>query len=117
MDIALLVQETSHGRKLFLQIRRHFLQHQAFAGVIQYRHLFGPHFLQNAVAESTEAQDIDIQDAIPVTAHDQILLGLHGELIRHNDQEIPARLLCRPLHDLFIDSVAFARPGRAKTET
>ena len=29
----------------------------------------------------------------------------------------PARFLCRPLHDLFIDSVAFARPGRAKTET
>ena len=85
-----------------------FCSTRLFAGVIQYRHLFGPHFLQNAVAESAEAQDIDIQDAIPVTAHDQILLGLHGELIRHNDQEIPARFLCRPLHDLFIDSVAFA---------
>ena len=55
MDIALLVQETSHGRKLFLQIRRHFLQHQAFAGVIQYRHFLRSYFLQDTMAESAEA--------------------------------------------------------------
>ena len=34
-----------------------------------------------------------------------------------NFQEIPPRLLRRPLHDLFIDSVTLAGPGRSEIET
>ena len=55
MDIALLMQQTSHGRQLLLQICRDLLQHQAFAGVIQYRHFLRSYFLQDTMAESAEA--------------------------------------------------------------
>ena len=55
MDIALLMQQTSHGRQLLLQICRDLLQHQAFPGVIQYRHFLRSYFLQDTMAESAEA--------------------------------------------------------------
>ena len=55
MNIALLMQETSHGRQLLLQVSCDLLQHQAFAGVIQYRHFLRSYFLQDTMAESAEA--------------------------------------------------------------
>ena len=55
MNVPLLMQQASHGRQLLLQICRDLLQHQTFAGVIQYGHFLRSYFLQDTMAESPEA--------------------------------------------------------------
>ena len=55
MDIALSVKKAAQRRQLFLQIRRHLLEHQAFAGVVQHGDFLAAYFLQDAVAQASEA--------------------------------------------------------------
>ena len=66
MDIALSVKEASQCRQIILQTCRHLLQHQTLSRVVQHRNFFVPHLLQNAMAEASEAQHINIQNPASV---------------------------------------------------
>ena len=102
MDVALPVEEAAKRRQLVLQIRRHLLEHQALARVVQHRGLPSAYLLQDAVAQTAEAQDIDVQDATAVAQEHQVLLGLHGELVGHDDEEALLWVLQGAAGDFFI---------------
>ena len=102
VDIALSVEEAPQGGQLLLQAGRHLLEHQALARVVQHGNLPAAHLLQDAVPQAPEAEHVYVQDAAPVAQEHQVFLGLHGELVGHDDQEVLLWILQGPAGDLFI---------------
>ena len=114
MYITLPVQETSQHRQLVLQSGGYLLQHKALSRVIQNRQLLPSYLLHNPVIQTAKAQHINVQNSsCPVHQH-KILLGLHGKLIRYNDQEILLFIRLRPADDILIEKTALPGPGRAE---
>ena len=66
--------------------------------------------------EPPETEDVDIQDAAALIQKYQILLGLHGKLIRHDHKKILPWIFFCTAGDFFIKSPAFARAGRTEIE-
>ncbi len=55
VDVALSVEEAAQGGQVSFQVRGHLLEHQAFAGVVQHGDFLAAYFLQDAVAQASEA--------------------------------------------------------------
>ena len=102
MDVACLIQVAADDRRLPLQLPRNPAQHQALAGIIKHWPLIRPHLFKNTVGKPSEAEYVNVHDPLLRMHHHQILLRLHRKLIRHDDQEIPIRLLLRPRNDFLI---------------
>ncbi len=116
MDIALPVEKPSQNRQFLFQLSRHPLEYQALSCVVQYRNVLPAHLLQNPVSQAAKTEHVYVQDTALVVQKHQILLGLHGKLIRHNHQKILPGVFSRPPGNLFIQLPALSRPGRAEVK-
>ena len=58
----------------------------------------------------------NVQDAALGSQEHQVLLGLHGELVGDDDQEVLLGGPAGPLDDFLIQGAAFAGPGGAEVE-
>ena len=117
MDIALLMQVASQSRQLVFHAKGYFLQHQTFTRIVQHRGIQLSHFVKDSVRQTAKAQNVYIEDSSTLMKHRQVLLCLHGELIRYDNQEILLGLFQRTLHDFLIKLPALARAGRSEVET
>ena len=66
-------------------------QQQAFADLIEHGAPVGPGLLKDPVGQPAEAQDIDVHQDPARILHHIFLLGLHGILLR-DDDDIPGRV-------------------------
>ena len=93
-----------------------FPQHHAFSRVGQDGAGIAPHLLEHPVGQALEAQHIDIQDALARGLLHHGPLGLHGELLRHNDIIKYIRVLFSLPDDGFECVVRLARSGASEDE-
>ena len=107
---ALLMQKAPKRRQFFPEVRRHLLQYQTFAGIIQHGNILPADLLQNSVMQASEAQDIHIQNPVVLAERDQILLRLHRELVRHDHKIVLLSILCRLGQNLPKHGRTFSRP-------
>ena len=114
MNITDFIQIPRQNRQLLLYRGSYLTKHQTLAGIIQNRLPSIPGFFKNTMCKSAKAQHIDIHNSTARTFLYEIRLRLHGELIRHQKQEITVRILRRHMKNVLMKSFAFSGTGWSK---
>ena len=71
----------------------HLAQHHRLAHVIQNCQIFHCQLLKNPVCKPGKADNIDIHGAMARMSGYNVLLGLHGKLLRHDQKKLLLRVL------------------------
>ncbi len=89
-------------------LSRHLPQHHGLAHVIQHLKVLHGQLLENPVGQPLKADNINIHGAVVWMAGHNVLLGLHGELLRNNDKIKLLRVLNRFLNDPVVQTGGLA---------
>ncbi len=116
MNIADLVQMAAENRKLLLFLSGHLAKHQTFSCVIQNRQFLSAHFLNDPVSQSSETQHVNIHNRMARMLHHKVHLGLHGELVGHDQQIVFLRAADGFLNDIVMQFSALSGAGSAKVK-
>ena len=91
-------------------------QDHGFSHVVQHHRHFHRQLVEHPVGQALEAQDVDVHDAVPWVQADDLLLGLHGKLLRHHHQKTPVRLFQGQPDGLLIQIAGFSGTGTAENK-
>ena len=108
MDIARLIQTRPDHRGFLLQPSRYPADHQALSRVIQHRPGILSHLFKDPVGQTRKGKRVDVHDPLPGMQPHQFRLGLHAELIRHDEEKILLRMLHGTLYDLTVQRRALS---------
>ena len=116
MDIPDFIQIFPDNRHLLLQRSRHLPQHQALSGIVQNGLTSIAGFLKNTVGKPSEAQHVNIHNRMARMLHHKVHLGLHGELVGHDQQIVFLRAADGFLNDIVMQFSALSGAGSAKVK-
>ena len=92
-DKARLLQMPAVQDQLLLKPPGHLAQHHGFSHIVQHCRNPNPQILKNTVGQTLKAQNVHVHKAVSGMEMHQLLLGLHGILLRDNKQKGAFRLL------------------------
>ena len=87
----------------------HPAQNHGFSHIVQHRRKMHVQLVKHPVSQALKTDHINIHHAVFGMKPDHLPLGLHGKLLRHNDQIAEIRLLYGAADCLLIKIAGFAR--------